>query len=465
MGSMIGLANLIAQIQQPGIVAPDQRKYSPALPGQQPVVDTRDAPIPAGLPSAPPGYQPQQFDPAEALRASEDATRYALAQGLGILAPDPNRAPLPYDQQKVLDQRIANIKSTLGPGPLEQRYKQQLNEANSARPVHGFKARLAAFGKGLLMGEGIPGAIRGASDPTTMNLRYRLAKMQPLFSSAQQEQGFANSQLGRAKQLGELTGYDPMTGLPTPKYDYQMNYQGPAALQRAATGQQRANDYGRSVSNQNKTRDARVDIARLNSQLRGREKGGTLTAGEIIDIEDQFGIRLPPTYDPQKQEIKIDENGQYVLINKTTAVSTPTGVTSYEVPKLQSRERNADVQAGQREKDYKLRERETQRRERGEKLNIEKQLDKEFPAPKGAFGTAATPQQMEDWNKRREARRVELTPAQIPSTNTTPQKRSLKGLPPDSTVIETRKNPKTGALWHKVRLADGTESWYSSEGK
>jgi hypothetical protein len=417
---------------------------------------------PAQLPFTPTLQDPSQalssFDPQQALQANEAATRYALAQRLGILAPNSNVPPLPDDQQRLLDQRAGMIQSALGPGPLEKKYIDQLNTAFSNQPVHGFKARLAGFGKGLLMGEGLPGAIRGAADPTTMNLRYRLSQLAPLFGGVQQEQAFAGSTLGRAKQLGELTGYDPMTGLPTPKYDYQMNYLGPAAMQRAQTGQQRANDYGRNVTSQIDTRNDRVDIARLNAQLRGREKGGVLTQQEITDIETQFGIRLPASYDPQKQEIKLDEHGKYIIINKTTAAVTPTGVTSYEPEKQKQSTKRAEIGATgrttpeERKEDRDIRKGHLSVSQQAERDRQEaaahKQAESENPLPH--FPNDA---QIAERNQKVADRVNQIMQGKTPPTATATPTASL---PSGEKIIRRQRSKSTGRVLLTIQKSDGS---------
>src|SRR5258706_13456250 len=180
-------------------------EYSGSAPGQStapsqtPVIDpTQFFPTPdsAGATGMPGGGVPS---------GPQTGTQGAFGQAFG----GQSGLPLPSDYQAMIDR----ITGMVSPGPLYQQYMHAL--AGQPEPVHGVGGHLKAGLRGLAM-KGLPGAIYGLADPSAVNWSFKQQQAQNLLPGVQAEEHGKAAEVGRAKEIAEMTGYDPITGQRTP---------------------------------------------------------------------------------------------------------------------------------------------------------------------------------------------------------------------------------------------------------
>lgn len=238
--------------------------------------------------------------------------------------------PIPPQYQD----RINAVRELISPGPLYQQYMQAIS--GQQEPVHGAMGHVKSALRGLAL-KGLPGLIYGAVDPSAVNWSFKQAQAQNLLPGVQAEEHGRVAALGRAKEIAEMTGFDPITGQRTPMADY-----------RAAM----ASVIPSRIANANsliKSREQKSDLAELNTILRAQKQGGRLSQEQIDDIADQYGIVLPSNFDPGKSRLDYDETGAPVVINMTTGVSTPVMTTtgdrqqSYKPVQEQNKQNRADT--------------------------------------------------------------------------------------------------------------------------
>jgi hypothetical protein len=455
---------VIIMYDQTGILTPEQQRA--AMASNMPMMTPVDDPYAnIARPPAPgdtgqiPGYSPSSYDnddPLVAQRHHDAAMRMALAQGLSGFH-DPNAPPIPQEYQQKIDQ----IKSMINPGPIERDYINQVQGAYNAPPVHGLRARLAGLGKGLLLGEGIAGMVRGASDPTNMNLRYKLAQMSPLAQGAQMEQQFRNATLMRNKELAESAGIDPITGLETPMSAYR-NAQAYYTAGRPERenrkldlAEQKGDAYGdwlraRVTDIQNKP------LAEQKKSIAGMINSGALRTPEALSWAANM-LNIPVGLRPKFQAgtIKVDENFNYIDVTTGERFqSDGNPIISSQKKVEENKTANVKIAAGgrttpaERAEDRAVRKGHLtlaqQEGQRKIEASSRKQAESENPLP--PFASAA---QIAERNTKVEARTQELM--QKHSTSSAPA-----GLQEGEKIIRRQQSPSTGEIWLTIQKPDGT---------
>lgn len=446
-----------------------QQQRPPVVPFTQDITDT---PVMNELPSV--GLYDNDSDPNdpnEIMRRNTEV-QHAIAQGMGLSENDPNHpdAPLPA---KYLDM-VNKLKSVVSPGPLEQDYKAQLQSAYDQaknHPEHGLKARLAGLGRGLLMGEGIPGMVKGAADPTNMHLRYRLAQLNPLEHGAQLEQGFKQAELGRANILGNLTGYDPFTGVRTPMAAYR-DYLSMAGMGRLGQGQQRIDVIKQRADDYHKWMVSRqLDMAgkpRLERQREIIKLLPNLTTQEGLDwaaSELNIPHLLMPAF--KSGEMGINEAGQFFSKRTGKVLNDPETnlpIFAFEKTKEQDKIEIADkdrgvrqegvtVQKGKLEVEKHAEGRLTGKESRESEAAIRKQVQSEIPRPR--FASPNSPE-MQEWKTKIDEEVKKRAGANTGGDYARANQYLKKSLPEGAVVIETGRSKADGKPIYKIRLKDGT---------
>ena len=406
---------IIAALQQPGLINKKDRLYR----SSPPIIDQGyDYVKKPQMPDFQEVYDPtanvdiNKFDPSTVFNRNEDATKYAIAQSLGILSKDSSIPPLPQDQQNEVDAKIALIKKLSQPGQLETEYTNRLNEAYNAPKVSGLKSRLASGWRGMLMGEGLPGFFRGVSDPNTTNLRYKIAQLQPLAQSAQQEQQLANTTVTRNQNLAKTIGIDPLTGLETPEAASKRELsrirqqQADAQTKRAdsyeAWMQARVKDVG-----QKPVLEQRKQVRQMLASGNLRSQEALAWAAKILQVPVPLQARF------MRGEIGVDDNFNYVDLIDGKPLTDAGGQPIVSVKKTEESNKveNAKVIAAGRPTAEERKEthginRAKAREElltswNNRRLKARTEIEKQLPAPRLALPNS---QEMTDWNNEVERR-------------------------------------------------------------
>lgn len=461
---------------QTGVLTPEQIKaaagYPPQMPNMQQIDDpyaTASAPAMPGYGDQTPGYAHSRYDDSDPLiaeRRRNAGMRAALAQGLSGFS-DPNAPPIPQEYQKKIDQ----IRSMINPGPMERDYMNQVQAAYAKPPVHGLRARLAGLGKGLLLGEGIAGMVRGASDPTNMNLRYRLAQIAPMGQGAQMEQQFRNATLQRNKELAETAGIDPITGLETPMSAWRnaqayWNIGRPEREDRKiSVAEKNAESLRTRRNDQTSVAKRRLDIQGFNAEVNALVRGNVVPDASVIQsIAQRYpDMILPQGFDPTKHQLSVDAAGNEILVNTSGAnAGAATGVTrdnkpvtSFKKTQDETSRANAKVAAGgrstpeERSQDRAIRQGHLtvaqQDEQRKAEASARKQAESENPLP-----PFASSQQIQDRNTKVEARVSEIM-SKKQSTQSTPSP-----VQSGEKIIKRQMSPSTGEVFLTIQKADGT---------
>jgi hypothetical protein len=394
---------------------------------------------PAGMIPLPPQFQP----------TSEQGLREAIRQSFTGNAEDVRYQPM-----------IDRINSLVGPGQLTKDYMANIQEAFNQPPARGLKNRLKSGWKGLLMGQGIAGLVRGISDPDGMNLQYRLNQLAPMAGAAQQETGFMKDVLNRAGDLSQMTGVNPITGFDDPMVAYK-EAMAAAAGTRAATGQQRADDY--RTWNQE-----RINALKSKPfEQRRKEVIDLLRSGNLNDPDSLKWaagmLRIPVDLVPKFMAgmIRQDENYNYIDITTGNRILDSEGaplVSSQKSIEANKKE-NARTLAGDRDEDREVRKeqlKDTQRRtdaftrEAAERsrLRAEESAAKEIPFPR-----FPTPEKIKEVNEKRRIRAEEIL-RQSQGANQAPS--------PGDRVIKRQAGAKSGRVRVLMQRPDGS-TYYKFE--
>lgn len=210
------------------------------------------------------------------------------------------------------------LKQYIEPGPLEQRYMQQ--EQNLPE-VHGLKQRLAALGKGLLMG-GPLGLAMGAADPNMVARAWHRSQLPGLAQGAQAEQQSRAGVMRRVQEIATNTGIDPITGLKTPMSAYHQAMAGlgygrlGVQQDRAQTARDVAGNLIQRRTDSSAIDRRKADVAELNAQIHAWQVGGTAPSNDDIDafLATHPHMRIPYGFDPARHSLFVDSSGNEQIV-------------------------------------------------------------------------------------------------------------------------------------------------------
>lgn len=414
--------------------------------------------VPSGPAPMPIPGPPQQMDPSY----NEAGMRQAMAQAFG----GASGPPIPQDY---LD-KIKGIQELIEPGPAMNRYTGRMDQIMQQPHLEGLKSRMAGFGKQLLMGGGLRGAIMGAVDPTQTEMMWNLNKAQPLAQAAQIEQQVGDSRFNRMNKIADLTGTEPITGTRTPAAAYK-DAMAEAAGIRAMTGQQRADTYGQNVNSQISDRLARARRQDVNSLVNAYRLGALNNDPQaLIALGEKLGVPNPELIEPKMLAGMlrpiVDKNFQVGVLNMQDGTVTPTGTTSVKKTEEANKQQRADTIAGQRQQGLNIQKKGLALREKSEarlsETDARKQAEKEFPFP--PFDPDARAGIVEQRKKRVQELMEEKGSAPSGQDYTSdPRSRALAtkaGLPEGSAFTgKRRRNISNGQIEQEVKMPDGTVKW------
>ena len=232
------------------------------------------------------------------------------------IQPEPSRVPSYVPDTDFEAPINREFYSQLLPTPATDKYRAMAEQGPSEHKPGGFWARmkdallagsLAARRGGEAGGLGglggfIGGAVAGGINPEVAHrLRYEDVELPRAFQKAKAEQGLLGEDIKRAMALANMSGINPYTGEPT---DAAAN-----RVYNRELARRKVDISAQTAANTAKDKERRASIQQLNAVLRARQQGGTLTPDEIESIRGQYGIQLPPTYDPKKHHVVIGADG------------------------------------------------------------------------------------------------------------------------------------------------------------
>lgn len=262
-----------------------------------------------------------------------------------------------FQGQQISPDQLAQLRALMQPGPMEQGFLAA--NAQQQPDVHGLRQKLAALGKGLLMG-GIGGVGLAAFDPSMVNRAWHRSQLPGQAQAAQAEDAGKQAQLNRAKTIESLTGFDPNTGMRGPTA-LNRDYMNALAFGRLGQGQERIDTYKKNVDSQIESRNIRMDqirqnaastsmkdfIAAYNSGMLNKILRGEANPDMLYAMAAKAGIKPEEAMqtDPKilAGQIRTIVNSHYGVdtLNLQSGEVKPTGIVSDEATKEAGRNKRA----------------------------------------------------------------------------------------------------------------------------